>query len=97
MPFKPGQSGNPKGRRKGIGNKTTEEAKRVALAFLHLRTTEEIEELWLQTKGESPTKAFAMWLQAQEFVIPKLGRLEHTGEDGGPMEFVIRDVAKEGE
>jgi hypothetical protein len=30
-----------------------------------------------------------------EFCIPKLARSEHVGEDGGPMEFVIRDLAKE--
>lgn len=32
-----------------------------------------------------------------EFCAPKLARSEHTGEDGGPVEFVIRDMAKEGE
>jgi uncharacterized cupin superfamily protein len=44
-----------------------------------------------------PGKAAELTLKAMEFCVPKLGRLEHTGEDGGPVEFVIRDLAKEGD
>lgn len=78
------------GRRPGSPNKTTVEAKRVALAFLNRRTDQELDDLWQATKSESASKALAAWLGALEFVMPKLGRQEHTGEDGGPIEIVIR-------
>jgi hypothetical protein len=84
------------GRQKGTPNKATSAARSVALAFLDRRTDEEIDTLWAAAKAESPTRAMSMWLQAQEFVLPKLGRQEVVGEDGGPVEFVIRDLAKGG-
>lgn len=42
-----------------------------------------------------PSRAAKLVLEAAEYCYPKLGRLEHTGEGGGPVEFVIRDLAKE--
>ena len=78
------------GRRPGSPNKVTSEAKMVALAFLDRRTNEELDEMWTAAKAESPSKALGMWFGALEFVMPKLGRQEHTGEDGGPLEIVIR-------
>lgn len=82
------------GRTKGTPNKATAEARAIALRFLDRRTDQEIDELWEVAKAESASKAMAMWLQAQEFVLPKLGRQEVVGEDGGPVEFVIRDLGK---
>jgi hypothetical protein len=45
-----------------------------------------------------PADAFKLWLAAAEYAYPKLGRLEHTGEGGGPVvhriERVIVDPAK---
>ena len=78
------------GRQKGTPNKATAEAKAVALRFLDRRTDEEIDQLWTDTKAESPAKAMAMWLQAQEFVLPKLGRREITGANGGPLRGVFK-------
>jgi hypothetical protein len=43
-----------------------------------------------------PGKAVDLILKMAEFCIPKLGRQEHVGEGGGPVEFVIRDLGKEG-
>lgn len=85
------------GRQKGTPNKATAEAKAAAMAFLNARTPEEIEALWGEVKAESPSKAFGYWLGAQEFLMPKLGRTEVTGEDGGPVEFVVRDLGREKE
>lgn len=85
------------GRVKGTPNKATAEARAIALRFLDRRSDEEIDALWEAAKAESASKAMGMWLQAQEFVLPKLGRTEHVGEGGGPVEFVVRDLAKEGE
>lgn len=80
------------GRQKGTPNRVTTEARRVALAFLERRTDEEIDALWNAAKQDSPAKAMAMWLQAQEFVIPKLGRTEHVGEGGGPVRVLKVDM-----
>jgi hypothetical protein len=79
------------GRQRGTPNKTTAAAKSVAMAFLEARTTAEIETLWGDVKAESPSKAFGMWLGAQEFLMPKLGRTEVTGQDGGPIRVVKVD------
>lgn len=45
--------------------------------------------------GKDPGKAADLALRLAEYHIPKLGRTEVTGEDGGPVEYVIRDIAKE--
>ena len=42
-----------------------------------------------------PKGALEMLHKFAKFCVPELGRVEHTGEDGGPLEFVIRDLAKE--
>ena len=78
------------GRRPGSPNKVTAEARRVALAFLNRRTGKELDEMWTAAKAESPSKALGMWFGALEFVMPKLGRQELVGADGGPVEVVIR-------
>lgn len=46
--------------------------------------------------GKDPGKASDLLLRMAEHFVPKLARHEHVGEDGGPVEFVIRDIAKEG-
>lgn len=43
-----------------------------------------------------PAGAAKLVLMAAEYCYPKLGRQEHVGDEGGPIEFVIRDLAKEG-
>ncbi len=78
------------GRQKGALNKATAAAKAVALAFIERRTPEEIDGLWAAAKEESPAKAFGMWLGSLEFVIPKLARTEHTGEDGEPIKASLK-------
>lgn len=82
------------GRQKGTPNKATCEARTVALAFLDRRTDDEIDALWEAAKAESPGKALGMYWNAIEFVLPKKARVEHVGDDGGPVEFVIRDLGK---
>lgn len=79
------------GRQKGTPNKTTQAARAVALAFLDRRSDAEIDELWEKAKSESPSKAMSMWLQAQEFILPKLSRTEVTGRDGAPVRVVAVD------
>jgi hypothetical protein len=42
-----------------------------------------------------PGKAADLMLKLAEFCHPKLGRMEHTGAAGGPIEFTVRDLGKE--
>jgi hypothetical protein len=42
-----------------------------------------------------PKGAAELMIKLMEFSIPKLGRMEHVGDEGGPMRVVIRDLAKE--
>ena len=37
-----------------------------------------------------PAKALDLLAKLAEFAAPKLGRVEHTGKDGGPMETITR-------
>jgi hypothetical protein len=46
--------------------------------------------------GADPLRAAAIIVQMAEYHLPKLGRTEVTGPEGGPVEYVIRDVAKGG-
>ena len=45
--------------------------------------------------GADPGKAADLVVRMAEYHFPKLGRSEVTGLDGGPVEFVIRDLAGE--
>jgi hypothetical protein len=45
-------------------------------------------------EGRDPAKAADLVIRMAEYHFPKLGRSEVTGPDGGPVEFVIRDLAK---
>jgi hypothetical protein len=57
----------------------------------------ETERVVVVREGKDPGKAADLLIRMAEYHFPKLGRTEVTGEDGGPVEFVIRDIAKEGE
>jgi len=79
--FKPGQSGNPNGRKKGVPNKVTMD---IRAAYQKL-TEENLENmtLWLgQIAADNPEKAMTLMLQLSEYVIPKLARQEIVGNDG---------------
>ena len=43
---------------------------------------------WLQ-EIEDPAKRCEIFLKTIEYHIPKLGRVEHTGNNGGPLQIVI--------
>jgi hypothetical protein len=78
------------GRSKGTPNRTTVAARDLALEFLNGIDRDELTDLWKAAKGESATRAMALWFGALEFVMPKLGRTEVTGEGGGPLRAVFR-------
>jgi hypothetical protein len=79
------------GRTSGTPNKMTVAAREIALEFLNGIDREELKALWAAAKGESATRAMALWFGALEFVMPKLGRTEVTGKDGEPVRVVVVD------
>jgi len=84
MPFKEGQSGNPKGRTKGKPNKTTAEIRDAYQRLVEDNLTNMTE--WLtQVAAENPEKAMELMLKLSEYMIPKLARQEVTGADGADL------------
>ena len=82
------------GRPKGHPNLVTAQAHSI-----FLRTFQNLEkdlEQWIRTAAEeNPAKAADLLIRMAEYHFPKQGRLEVAGDGGGPVEFVIRDIAKE--
>jgi len=86
--FKPGESGNPEGRKKGSKNKATKEIRE---AYQKL-TEDNLDNMsiWLsQIAGDDPAKAMDLMLRLSEYIIPKLARQELVGNDG---EDLFKDV-----
>lgn len=83
-----------KGRVKGVPNKATKAAREAIAAFVDANA-EKLQE-WLDAMAEeSPKDAFNAFLALVEYHVPKLARVEHTGEDGGPVEHTITRIVRE--
>ncbi len=74
------------GRAPGTPNKATTDV-RAAIATFASANVEKMGE-WLNSV-EDPAKKLDLYLRAIEYHIPKLGRQEHTGADGGPVEHRV--------
>jgi hypothetical protein len=90
--FMPGGARPGAGRPKGSKNRLSPERKAFLRGFID-GTQEQAVNDWKSIK--EPADRFRLWLSAAEYCYPKLGRHEHTGEAGGPIEYVIRDLGKE--
>jgi hypothetical protein len=71
------------GRAKGTPNKATTDV-RAAIAVFAQANVEKIDG-WLN-EVEDPAKRLDLYLRAIEYHIPKLGRMEVTGANGGPVQ-----------
>lgn len=80
------------GRQKGTPNRVTADV-REAFALIAKRNALRAEE-WLLSI-ENPEKRLALFLDLCEYHVPRIARIEHTGENGGPMENVVTLAFKE--
>lgn len=76
--FKPGQSGNPSGRKPGIPNKSTEELREMIKSIIE--THFDADTLEADLKKLDPDKRLNIMLKLLEFTIPKLRSTEVTSD-----------------
>lgn len=80
------------GRKKGTPNKVTAIAREAIARFVDYNTPRM--QGWLDEIAADddlgPMAAFNCVKDLLEYHIPKLGRTEHTGEDGKPIETLVR-------
>ena len=86
--LKKGSNLNPKGRTKGVPNKTTQEI-RQAFQMLIESALPDIQE-WLRKVAEdNPEKALQIVERYADYILPKLQRTELSGGDDKPLKKVI--------
>jgi len=72
------------GRPKGMPNKVTREFRETVRKLLEDNADNVA--LWLsRVAADDPAKALDMLAKLAEYAAPKLGRIEHTGADGGAI------------
>lgn len=92
-PFEKGNKAAP-GRTPGVPNKVTQEFRETVRQLLD--DNRDNVAVWLRdvATGEStgradPGKALDLLARLAEFAAPKLGRVEHVGDGGGPVQFKL--------
>jgi len=91
MPFKPGQSGNPKGRPPGIGNATSESIKATFAALL-AGHEDKLQDALQKVYDKSPAEFLKYWIEISTRFVPQVSRREITGKDGedfNPINIVL--------
>jgi hypothetical protein len=86
-----GKTGNPNGRKKGVPNKATREAREAIAAFVEGNV--ERLQAWLdEIAQDNPMAAFDRFMAVVEYHIPKLQRQEVQSLDknGNPADAVTR-------
>jgi hypothetical protein len=91
------------GRKKGTPDKITSEFRETVRKLLEDNNENFGRWLALVAEGDGseggkpdPAKALDLIVKLAEYAAPKLGRVEHTGADGGPVETVTRIVLEAG-
>lgn len=85
------------GRPKGVPNKITKDFRQAVTRLLESTQDNMIQWLTTVAKGDEeagirpdPGKALDLMAKLAEYSNPKLGRVEHVGDGGGPVETVQR-------
>jgi hypothetical protein len=92
--FKPGQSGNPNGRPKGVANKITEEIKAHFAGVLEAQLPDL--QRWIQQVAQdNPEKAADLLIRLSERFLPKLTQSQITGADGEALNVEFKFGKKE--
>ena len=76
------------GSRAGVPNKVTADTRAFFAGFAE-RNFSKLDGLIDETAEKDPAKAADLILRAAEYHVPKLGRVEHLGEGGGPLQVQI--------
>lgn len=94
-PFAKGNAASP-GRPAGAPNKVTREFRETVRNLLESNAENVGRWLTLVAEGDGtergrpdPGKALDLLARLAEFAAPKLGRVEHVGEGGGPVRFTL--------
>jgi len=75
MAYKKGESGNPKGRKKGTANKTTNDM-RLMFQTLFDANFDNLQ-LWFDKVGkENPQQAISLFLKLSKFIVPELQNIK---------------------
>lgn len=77
------------GSRKGRPNKATIGVREAIAEFAQANVAKM--DAWLNAV-EDPSKRLELYLRAIEYHIPKLGRTEHAGEGGGPVQHAHKVI-----
>ena len=84
MAFKPGQSGNPEGRKKGSQNKYTKQTKE-AFGLLLEGNLDNLS-IWLaQVAADDPKAAMDIVIKLSERFVPRLSQQQITDGEGGDL------------
>jgi|SRR5690606_16445305 len=83
------------GRKKGTPNKVTQDV-RACIRALAEGLAPEVESWIRRGAKKSPLQAARVYAGILEYHVPKLQRIEHTGDGGGPLEVrtITRRVVK---
>ena len=73
------------GRPKGVPNKVTMDFKKAVVNLMEFAAPQMVD--WLgQVAAEDPSKALDLINKLADYAFPKLGRTEHVGDGGGPVQ-----------